>query len=95
MHYEWDVPQIPSFTLTGGVVHIGKQYYDATNARTLPAWTRLDIGARYAFSLAGKPSVLRLTVQNAANKNYWQQNDRGRIWLGAPRTVLLSMTTNF
>jgi hypothetical protein len=36
-----------------------------------PGWTRLDFGARYAMQVAGKPVVLRASIENLANRRYW------------------------
>lgn len=92
---EWDVPWLRGLAVNGGAVHVGKQYYDNANLYSLPAWTRLDAGVRYAFEVAGKAAVLRLNVENLSDRNYWGHNDRGRIYLAPPRTVLLSGSVDF
>ncbi|MGH8429836.1 MAG: hypothetical protein ACREUF_05480, partial [Solimonas sp.] len=68
--------------------------------RSLPDWTRFDIGVRYTFENArsptGKPVVLRFNVDNVADANYWSGGDGvTTLNLGAPRTFRLSLTTDF
>ncbi|MNU11942.1 hypothetical protein D3C72_2602020 [compost metagenome] len=53
------------------------------------------MGARYAFNANGKPVVVRATVENVLNKNYWQSAAREGLTVGAPLTVLLSVSTEF
>jgi iron complex outermembrane receptor protein len=90
---EWDVAALPGLTLTGRVIHTGRQQVDPDNTQRIPAWTRLDLGARLA--LAGAPVTLRLNVNNAADRSYWASSFGSRLTLGAPRTVTLSATATF
>lgn len=90
---EWDVPWLRGLTLTGTLVHTGKQYVDAANTQSLPDWTRVDLGARYATEIAGRRTVFRATVQNVADSKYWSSvASFGTFYVGAPRTVRLSMS---
>ncbi|MNV25475.1 Ferrichrome receptor FcuA precursor [compost metagenome] len=72
-----------------------QQYVDVGNTQTIPGWTRFDLGARYAFNANGTPMVVRATVENVFNKNYWQSAAREGLTVGAPRTVLLSVSAEF
>lgn len=67
---EWDVAAT-GLTLTGRVMHTGKQAVNVANTLEIPGWTRFDLGARYVFVAADKPVTLRFTVDNVANKRYW------------------------
>ncbi len=98
---EWDLPFARGLTVTGRVTYTGAQFIDTTlPRRSLPEWTRLDVGARYtldtAHSPTGKPAVLRFAVENVLNNDYWASG-LGAITLalGAPRTFRLSLTTDF
>lgn len=68
---------------------------DVANTQQLPSWNRFDLGARYRFNAGNTPVTLRLTVENLLNKNYWQSAAREGLTMGAPRTVLLSASTEF
>ena len=96
LNAEWDVPFLPGLTLDGRVTHTGKQFIDVGNNFTVPSWTRLDLGMRYAFELAGTDVALRARVENVTNKGYWASvggfPGSNYLVLGNPRTVLLSLS---
>lgn len=92
---EWDVPWLKGLTLTGTLVHTGEQYINAANTQSLPDWTRIDIGARYATEVAGRKTVFRAAVQNVTAEKYWSSvASFGTFYLGAPRTYRLSMSVD-
>ncbi|MCW5620566.1 MAG: TonB-dependent receptor [Burkholderiales bacterium] len=95
---EWDLPGLRGLTLTGRIVHTSKQYFDPTNARSIPDWTRLDLGARYVFN-APTPVTIRFNVENVADKAYWASAvgtfGTGELSAGGLRTYLLSATVDF
>lgn len=97
---EWDLPFVPGLTLNGRVVYTGSQYIDATwPRRSLAAWTRFDIGARYAFEnpgAKGKLLVARFNVENLFDTNYWAGGfGATTLSIGAPQTFRLSLTADF
>ena len=95
---EWDVPFAPALTLTGRVVHTGKQPADIANTLFLDSWTRFDIGARYVALVGDNPLTLRLSVDNVANEAYWASafdSFRPDLALGTPRTLKASATIDF
>jgi len=89
---EWDTPFVPGLTLTGRVVYTGSAYIDAANTQKIPAWRRIDVGARYAAHAGGRPVVLRASVENLFDEDYWRDE---YLYRGAPRTFLLSATVDF
>lgn len=96
---EWDVSALAGLTLEGRVVHTGAQPASADNAVELEAWTRFDAGVRYAFEAGGQPVTLRARVENVADKNQWVAvggyPGSNYLTLGAPRTLRLSISTEF
>lgn len=92
---EWDTPFFHGFTLTARVIHTGRQFVDQANALRLPHWTRLDFGARYRTKIEGRPVVFRASLENAFDKSYWGSSNAGFLFVGAPRTLLLSATVDF
>lgn len=92
---EWDMPFMTGLTLTARMLRTSDQYVDVGNTQTIPGWTRFDVGARYAFKANGTPMVIRATVENVLDKNYWQSAAREGLTIGAPRTVLLSVSAAF
>ncbi|MGF6571538.1 iron complex outermembrane receptor protein [Paraburkholderia sp. GAS333] len=92
---EYDVPMVNGLTLTARWTHTGPQYLNTTNTLSIPTWDTVDLGARYATVLFGKPTTFRASVLNVANKAYWSSTTGGYLTQGAPRTFLMSMTTDF
>ncbi|WGS52378.1 TonB-dependent siderophore receptor [Paraburkholderia sp. D15] len=92
---EYDVPMLNGLTLTARWTHTGPQYLNATNTLSIPTWDTFDLGARYAAVVFGKPTTFRASVLNVANKAYWASTTGGYLTQGAPRTFLLSVTTDF
>ena len=94
---EWDTSFLPGLTLSGRVVHTSSQYLNAANTQELPAWTRIDVGVRYAMETGGVPVVIRANILNLFDENYWASAaaSSGRAGLGMPRTFLLSSTFSF
>jgi iron complex outermembrane receptor protein len=96
---DWDVPGVPGLALNGRAVYTDKQYLDQANTQVVPSWTRLDLGARYLFSVGSRLVTVRARVDNATNHNYWASaagiSGSSYIVLGAPRTFSLSGTVDF
>jgi iron complex outermembrane receptor protein len=97
---EWDLPFAPGLTVNGRVIYTGSQYIDTTwPRRSLPEWTRFDIGARYAFEnpgAKGKLLVARFNVENVLGTSYWEAANGATVLnLGAPRTFRASLTADF
>ena len=90
---DWDLPGVPGLSLNGRVINTSATYYDAANLLRMPSWTRVDIGARYATQIAGKPVVLRANLENVADKAYWVTSTY--VTVGAPRTLMLSAQIDF
>lgn len=92
---EWDASFLPGLTLTARSVHTSSQYVDVANTQKIPSWTRYDLGARYAFVTGKYPVTLRASIENIFDKNYWQSAAREGLTVGAPRTLLLSVSADF
>ncbi|MFJ2995372.1 TonB-dependent siderophore receptor [Pandoraea sp. NPDC087047] len=82
------------FTLSGGLQYYGARPIDPANTATLPAYTLLDAGVRYEARRNGMRVVVRLNVDNLANKAYWLTS-ASYLTQGAPRTFKLSATFDF
>ncbi|CAM3425352.1 TonB-dependent receptor [Paracidovorax anthurii] len=93
---EWDLAALPGLTATGRVIHTSSQPLTVDDSVRLPAWTRLDLGLRYATQWNGRPLVLRAIVENAANRRYWDSVPAFQVaTYAAPRTFLLSASMDF
>jgi len=96
---EWAVPGVEGLSLNGRVTQTASQFADKDNTQTVPAWTRLDIGARYLLAIGEHPLTLRARLDNVADRNYWASAGgypgAGYLTLGAPRTLVVSATYEF
>jgi iron complex outermembrane receptor protein len=96
---EWDVPGLPGLSLNARAIHTGAVYADAANTQRVPAWSRLDIGARYAFDIGVRQVTIRARIDNVTNRNYWASAGgypgAGYLVLGEPRTFVVSGTVAF
>jgi len=94
---DWDVPGIQGAALSGRMLRTGGEYVNAANTLSIPAWTRVDLGARYGFKADDKYITLRANVENVANKAYWSSASTSNNYLtqGEPRTLKVSATVDF
>lgn len=92
---DWDNNLMPGLGLNARIIHTGRQYADPANQLEMPSWTRFDIGARYRLKMGDKPVTLRASIENLFDKNYWASSNEGYLYLGTPRTFLLSGTMDF
>ena len=94
--FDFDVPGVQGLALDVRGVHTAKQYADSANTEVVPAWSRLDIGARYEMDVGAHQVTLRAGVNNVTNRNYWASSGgypgQGYLTVGAPRTFLVSGT---
>lgn len=92
---EWDLPALEALTLTANANSVSKQYINAANSLKIDGYTIFDLGARFATKVASQPVTVRGTVTNVTNKAYWGMPLLSTLGLGAPRTFLLSISTDF
>ncbi|WP_237173129.1 TonB-dependent receptor [Paracandidimonas lactea] len=93
---EWDTPWLAGLTLIGGVVYTGSQYANQQNTALLPAWTRVDLGARYRTRVSGTPVTLQGTLHNTFNNGYWSGVSQwGAFSLSSPRSLMVTASAEF
>ncbi len=92
---EYDTPFVRGLTLAAGVKVTGQQEVDAANTLSIPAYTTMDVSAKYATRIAGKSVVLRAAVNNLTDKHYWTTTYNGFVLPGSTRTFLASATMDF
>lgn len=102
---EWDTAFVPGLTLTGRVVHTGRQAANLSNSQRLDDWTTLDLGARFVLAAGNAPITLRFGVDNVTDEKYWASAytfftdaaspNRARLLQGKPRTFKASISADF
>jgi iron complex outermembrane receptor protein len=99
VNVEWDVPQLAGLTLEGRAIYTGEQEVNAPNSVQLGSWTRFDAGVRYEMNVANQPIILRARIENLADKDQWVAvggyPGANYLTLGAPRTLRVSISTDF
>lgn len=92
---DWDIPWVKGLTVGSRLIYTGGTFVDPANLQPVPAWTRVDLSAKYMFERAdGKPIGLRAQLLNAGNNNFWMATN-GYVTQGQPRTFMLSLTADF
>jgi len=93
---DFDVPAVQGLALDVRGVHTARQFADAANTEVVPAWTRLDVGARYEMDVGAHQLTLRAGVTNVTNRSYWASSGgypgQGYLTVGAPRSLTVSGT---
>lgn len=92
---EQDIHSVPGLSLSARMTYNSATYANAANTFRVAPWTRVDMGARYRFQAGDTPVTVRADIYNVFNRNYWHALDRNAVYLGAPRTFMLSMTADF
>jgi iron complex outermembrane receptor protein len=92
---EWGLPGLTGMTLMVRATYTSRQYLDVADRLSIAPWTRFDLGARYRRKVLGHETELRAMVLNVANHAYWASTLGGYLTRGAPRTVMLSLSTDF
>ncbi len=69
----YDMSNLPGLRLQANVVHEGNRAVLPDNSITAPAWTRLDLAARYRQKLAATTLTWRVGVQNATDHRAWRE----------------------
>lgn len=88
---EWDLPILPALTVTGDLIHTGRQYVNQANTLAIPSWTRIDAGLRYRLEAFGHRTTLRASVLNVADRKAWVGvTSWGAVSPQIPRTLVLS-----
>jgi iron complex outermembrane receptor protein len=84
---------------TGWTVDLGATYYGERVASRnghskTPAYTLVDMGARYRFQLAGKPASVRAQVLNLTDTFYWTIQGNNSFGMADKRRWQLSLTVD-
>ncbi len=97
---EWSLSQIPGLSVNTHIMYTSAQFADINNTQKVPAWNRLDLGARYVTNIWDSSTLtIRASVENITNQDYWASvggfPGSSYLTIGSPRTILLFATVNF
>ena len=72
---------------------------DKMNRIRVPAWHRLDVGARYDFFAGGRKYRFATNIYNVLNRKYWSTMvvswGESGLMLNPGRTYMVSLSTEF
>jgi iron complex outermembrane receptor protein len=93
---EVDLPFVPGATITAAVFHSGPAAYDDMNTFNVPAWTRVDLGARYVYMIDKTKMTARFNVENLTDEAYWIAGyGSGSVAQSGARRYVASVTASF
>jgi iron complex outermembrane receptor protein len=95
----YNLADVPGLALLAFVTHEGNRRVLPLEDVNTPAWTRLDLGARYSQRLGGSTVVWRAGIDNLTNRRAWQeaayQFEHAYLYPLAPRTLHASAQLSF
>lgn len=93
---DYAIPYMDGLNINARASYISKQYLNDSNTLELPAYTIVDMGARYKTKLGGVNTTLLVNVDNVTDKAYWEGafNNNYAI-IGGPRTYKLGVSFDF
>jgi iron complex outermembrane recepter protein len=101
---EYRIPGVAGLVATFDYQFNGTRAGDDTNSFTVAGYNLFDLGARYTSNILSKPVTWRLAVDNITDRRYWSTVAPSNLTgantgnlighLGAPRTVLASVSVN-
>ncbi len=91
----WRPAAVDGLALRADAVHEGGRFVVPDHAARIGAWTRFDLGARYAQRVGATTLIWRLGVDNVGDKRAWKEAPYlyGHAWLFPlpPRTWRVSL----
>jgi iron complex outermembrane receptor protein len=91
----YTLPFWQAFSLDISATHFGSAPESVDNGIYSPSTTEVNLGARLKFSILGKPSSLRVQVQNLPNSYRWTNvYTPGFFEWAGPRTVFAYLTAD-
>jgi hypothetical protein len=91
----YTIPWWPVASLDFGAVHFGSEPATVDDHLYTPAVTQLNLGGRYAFTIFGANSTLRVQIQNLTGSFWWTNAyTPGLFQWPAPRTLFAYITTD-
>lgn len=84
-----------AFSLNTRLMYNSSAWADNKNTKKIGAWTRLDLGAKYKWTNMKNPMTLSCNVINVLGHKYWYGAGDNSVYLGTPRTFVVSLGIDF
>lgn len=92
---EYRVPQVPGWSLSAGLFHVGKRPVNNQNLAYVGAYTTLSLGTRYLTKWNGTQVTWQANLDNATDRNYWASTGDNYLGAGLPRSLRLVAKVDF
>ncbi|GAC1317931.1 MAG: TonB-dependent siderophore receptor [Collimonas sp.] len=79
-------PLVQGLTLTAGTSYVSSRFINPQDQGVIPAVTLFSAGAGYATKIGGHRTTFQLSVDNIANKRYWNSVTTGTYGAGMDRS---------
>jgi iron complex outermembrane receptor protein len=91
----YDIAALPGASLNAALTNDSNRMVLPDNSVSVPSWTRIDLGLRYAHQAGGATLVWRVGVDNATDRRAWRESPyqyaHAYLFPLPPRTWRLSM----
>jgi iron complex outermembrane receptor protein len=91
----YKVPAIAGLTVRAGAKFIDKRPVNPENQGYIPGYTLYDAGLSYATRIAGRRASFGLSIDNLANKRYWNSVQTGTYGIGMDRSIKFNAKFDF
>lgn len=92
---KYKVRQVAGLTLNAGASFVGQRYINNMEQGTIPGVTLFNAGVGYATKIAGRKASFQVSIDNIANKRYWNSVATGTYGAGMDRSIKFSAKFDF
>ncbi|MGO1071044.1 TonB-dependent receptor domain-containing protein [Lysobacter sp. CA199] len=92
---EYRPPVLPGWSFDLSMSHYGERVVSRDGVNRVPAYTLVDVGARYRFKLGAAPATLRLLVANAGDTFTWNIYGNNSFGLTDGRRYVAQLAVDF
>jgi iron complex outermembrane receptor protein len=95
MSVTFRVPQLPGFSINGGVSGVSQRPVNPQDQGYIPGYALYSAGVSYVTTFGGHRTSLQLNVSNLSNRRYWNSVQTGTYGIGMDRTIRLNAKYDF
>jgi iron complex outermembrane receptor protein len=83
-------PLVPGLSITAGASFVTERFVNPQDQGTIPGYTLFSASAGYVWKVAGHRASVQLSIDNLANKRYWNSAQQGTYGTGMDRSFKLN-----
>jgi iron complex outermembrane receptor protein len=89
------VEQLKGLTVRAGAKLISRRPVNNQDQGYLPGYALYDMGASYATRIDGRPASFQVSIDNLANRRYWNSITTGTLGIGMDRNIKFNAKFDF